>query len=105
MPRSLLARAGAFHPPAWLPDAVAAVLRARLGLSMFNIDLICPTAAAGAPPDALTYQAIDINYFPGFDKMENFEGRWVAFLREQCLLSRRSPDARLRCNAEAHTND
>ena len=77
--------AGAFHPPDWLPEAVGQMLRQRLGLTMFNIDIICPVVETPSA-NKRSYQVIDINYFPGFDKLDEFERVWVEFLHQQCQL-------------------
>ena len=58
-------------PPEWLTHTLADVLRQRLGLQLFNFDLICPEEQR-LPYECL-YYVIDINYFPGVDKIPNFE--------------------------------
>ena len=97
-------------PPQWALEALAAHLRASLGLNLFNFDLITvdktrappaaaaaenggggggngggsangdsPSSAAAAPP-AADYLVIDINYFPGFEKLPDYEGLLIEFL-------------------------
>ena len=89
---------------------LATALRERLGLQLFNFDLICPEqdtalgegggAAASAALGGTSgtdvcstsgtggaeelYYVIDINYFPGVDKIPNFEDAFVDFLLEAC---------------------
>ncbi len=70
-------------PPEWVTHSLATVLRQRLGLQLFNFDLIRPEQQAGAPEQCL-YYVIDINYFPGVDKIPNFEHVFVAFLKQAC---------------------
>ncbi|KAK9810418.1 hypothetical protein WJX72_010392 [[Myrmecia] bisecta] len=75
-------------PPGWFVEGLAAQLRQRLGVSLFNFDLIRPSEAlpclqdgagpCGAPCD---YLVIDINYFPGYEKLPNYEDIMVEFLR------------------------
>lgn len=81
-------------PPAWLTSALAATLRQELGMQLFNFDLIVPEQQpvfdgprqqhqqADGGPDAapaLCY-VVDINFFPGVDKIPQFEQRFVDFL-------------------------
>lgn len=91
-------------PPEWVTHALAAALRSKLGLQLFNFDLICPEeqpglaryASGDAPstasaPDALAgadeclYYVVDINYFPGVDKIPDFEHIFVDFLAAACV--------------------
>lgn len=85
-------------PPAWLTSALAATLRQELGMQLFNFDLIVPeqqpiydspqgqqhheiddsSSSADAAP-ALCY-VVDINFFPGVDKIPDFERKFVTFL-------------------------
>ncbi len=93
-------------PPPWATHALATVLRQRLGLELFNFDLICPSNTqqlrmqhrssrdsleANAPPDTAAaantewlYYVVDVNYFPGVDKIPNFEAIFVDFLKDAC---------------------
>jgi inositol-1,3,4-trisphosphate 5/6-kinase/inositol-tetrakisphosphate 1-kinase len=78
-------------PPAWLTSALAATLRQELGMCLFNFDLLIPAQTQqqqqhaqhaadeedSAPP--LCY-VVDVNYFPGVDKIPQFESRFVEFL-------------------------
>eukprot|EP01026_Neomeris_dumetosa_P047729 TRINITY_DN4107_c0_g1_i10.p1 TRINITY_DN4107_c0_g1~~TRINITY_DN4107_c0_g1_i10.p1 ORF type:complete len:440 (-),score=68.59 TRINITY_DN4107_c0_g1_i10:1243-2562(-) len=70
-------------PPDWVVKQLGQVLRERTGLQMFNIDLICPDSPTGEVGQ--TYHVIDINYFPGFDKLPNFEIRFANFVREMVI--------------------
>lgn len=65
-------------PPEWVTKALAYTLRKRLGMQLFNFDLICPDDEHGL------YYVVDINYFPGVDKIPDFEQRFVDFLRAVC---------------------
>ncbi len=67
------------YPPEWLTDALASHLRQQLGLQLFNFDLICPECQCDA--DAMQYYVVDINYFPGVDKIPGFEQLFVDFLK------------------------
>ena len=95
----LLQGHGVPPPPDWLLQALAARLRAHLGLSLFNFDVIVPAsgsgggapgglggeegmpaAAAAGGGDEFLLHLIDINYFPGFEKLEGYEAIMVDFL-------------------------
>eukprot|EP00803_Ostreobium_quekettii_P003596 evm.model.scf_580EXC.4 EVM.evm.TU.scf_580EXC.4 scf_580EXC:20934-24793(+) len=65
-------------PPDWLTMGLSDVLRKRLGLQLFNFDLICPKPFQG------DYYVVDINYFPGVDKIRDFERIFVDFLLAAC---------------------
>lgn len=76
-------------PPEWLTSSLAAALRQRLGMQLFNFDMICPDVRdPGTVSD--TYYVVDINYFPGVDKIPNFEQRFVKFLIATCRDHQRS---------------
>lgn len=73
-------------PPPWLWRGLATRLRDTLGLTLFNFDLIVPL---DPPPDLRglidgegkgLVHLIDINYFPGFEKLPGYEGLVVNFL-------------------------
>eukprot|EP00803_Ostreobium_quekettii_P000576 evm.model.scf_964EXC.1 EVM.evm.TU.scf_964EXC.1 scf_964EXC:3156-11457(-) len=66
------------NPPNWLTTALSNVLRKRLGLQLFNFDLICPRPFNGI------YYIVDINYFPGVSKIRGFERIFVDFLLAAC---------------------
>jgi inositol-1,3,4-trisphosphate 5/6-kinase/inositol-tetrakisphosphate 1-kinase len=75
-------------PPEWVTSSLAATLRRELGMQLFNFDLLVPEQQAqqgqgqqegDAPP--LCY-VVDINYFPGVDKIVDFERRFVKLLWE-----------------------
>ena len=102
-------------PPRWVLEALAAEMRAALGLQVFNFDLIrvardlmgaegegggggggggggdglgcAGAAAAPAPPQrgpcplGADFLVIDINYFPGIEKLPGYEGLMVGFLQ------------------------
>lgn len=51
------------RPLQWMADGLALCLRERLGMQLFNFDLICPDHQPN--PDERLYFVIDINYFPG----------------------------------------
>lgn len=69
-------------PPKWVTDALASTLRQRLGLQLFNFDMICPEGQG--MNDDLLYYVVDINYFPGVDKIPGFEKVFVDFLVSAC---------------------
>ena len=120
-PPPLLQGHGVAPPPDWLLQALAARLRAHLGLSLFNFDVIVPAGGRGggggsAPgagggvdrrpggqegmaaasaasaaaedldddeddgEDEVLLHLIDINYFPGYEKLAGYEGLMVDFL-------------------------
>lgn len=70
-------------PPHSTMHALAGELRQRLGLQLFNFDLICPDDQH-CPGECL-YYVIDINYFPGVDKIADFEHVFVDFLKTTTL--------------------
>ncbi|GFR52555.1 hypothetical protein Agub_g15143 [Astrephomene gubernaculifera] len=69
-------------PPEWVTSALAGTLRDKLGLQLFNFDMICP-AEQKSPRERL-YYVVDINYFPGVDKIPDFENIFVDFLTATC---------------------
>lgn len=82
-------------PPGWMTDGLAAVLRKRLGMQLFNFDLICPDGNCSGPgpvpcgaEQESRYYIIDINYFPGVDKIPGFEQIFVDFLAAACAAKR-----------------
>ncbi|KAL5070243.1 hypothetical protein RYX36_021130 [Vicia faba] len=62
------------HPPRSLLEKLAKELRHRLGLRMFNVDMIREYGTKDV------FYVIDINYFPGFGKMPNYEPVFTDFL-------------------------
>ena len=70
-------------PPKWFTDRLAAELRRRLGMNLFNFDLLRPEEQPLLSSEVL-YYVIDINYFPGVDKIHMFEERFVNFLHSCC---------------------
>ena len=73
-------------PPQWVLEALASHLRAVLGLTLFNFDLIAVTRpppgepCVGGCPAGASYLVIDINYFPGFEKLPDYESLMAEFL-------------------------
>ncbi|GBG76982.1 hypothetical protein CBR_g23313 [Chara braunii] len=61
-------------PPSDMLSSLAAELRQRLGLQLFNLDII----REGGCGDR--YYVIDINYFPGYGKMPCYEYVFTDFL-------------------------
>jgi len=106
-------------PPQWALEALAAHLRSSMGLNLFNFDLItvdkttveeaaengggggAKTTATAAPPDA-DFLVIDINYFPGFEKLPDYEGLLIEFLG---WLFRPRTAERIRGSAAAGAED
>lgn len=68
-------------PPEWLLRGLAATLRHNTGLQLFNFDLLSPTATSSLDSSAPDYFVVDINFFPGFEKLPNYESLMVSFLR------------------------
>ncbi|KAG2444462.1 hypothetical protein HXX76_001214 [Chlamydomonas incerta] len=69
-------------PPDWVTSALSGALREKLGLQLFNFDMICPEQQP-AEGERL-YHVVDVNYFPGVDKLDNFEQLFVDFLKAAC---------------------
>ncbi|GLC57146.1 hypothetical protein PLESTB_001192400 [Pleodorina starrii] len=69
-------------PPDWVTSALAGTLREKLGLQLFNFDMICP--ANQTQSVERLYYVVDINYFPGVDKIPDFERIFVDFLTATC---------------------
>lgn len=61
-------------PPPLLLDKLATELRRRLGLRLFNLDIIREHGTKDH------YYVIDINYFPGYGKMPGYEHIFTDFL-------------------------
>ncbi|KAG2493670.1 hypothetical protein HYH03_008184 [Edaphochlamys debaryana] len=68
-------------PPDWVTAGIARVLRQKLGLQLFNFDLICPELQSSSER---LYYVVDINYFPGVDKIPDFEEVFIDFLTATC---------------------
>ncbi|KAB1208602.1 Inositol-tetrakisphosphate 1-kinase 2 [Morella rubra] len=62
------------HPPRPLLEKLAKELRRRLGLRLFNIDMIREHGTQDV------FYVIDINYFPGYGKMPDYEHIFTDFL-------------------------
>ncbi|KAL3153842.1 hypothetical protein ABBQ32_013417 [Trebouxia sp. C0010 RCD-2024] len=71
-------------PPDWLLHKLAAALRTALNLQLFNFDLMRPTER-DAPGSKGADFLVNINYFPGYEKLPNHAALMVDFL--QSLLS------------------
>eukprot|EP00245_Coleochaete_scutata_P002775 TRINITY_DN13873_c0_g1_i1.p1 TRINITY_DN13873_c0_g1~~TRINITY_DN13873_c0_g1_i1.p1 ORF type:complete len:346 (-),score=55.72 TRINITY_DN13873_c0_g1_i1:492-1529(-) len=61
-------------PPEKLLASLATELRGRLGLNLFNLDIIREGGIGNR------YYVIDINYFPGYAKMPDYERVFTDFL-------------------------
>eukprot|EP00897_Mesotaenium_endlicherianum_P004556 jgi/Mesen1/4128/ME000218S03245 len=70
-----LADAPVVDPPPALMRAVALELRNRLGLHLFNVDIL----RANGRDDR--YFIVDINYLPGYERLPGFENTFLEFLR------------------------
>lgn len=89
-------------PPEWLWRGIASKLRTALRLSLFNFDLIVPLAPAPhqtglVDPSSSTAKEglvhlIDINYFPGIEKLPNYEALLVQFFLDLKSATRQSAD-------------
>ncbi|DBA95946.1 TPA: hypothetical protein ACH3X1_001467 [Trebouxia sp. C0004] len=70
-------------PPDWLLDQLAATLRSRLHLQLFNFDLVRPTEHNAPGSKGADFLVVDINYFPGYEKLPNHADLMVGFLQSQ----------------------
>lgn len=61
-------------PPCELLDSLSKELRRRMGLRLFNLDIIREGGTGNH------YYVIDINYFPGFGKVPDYEYVFTDFL-------------------------
>ncbi|CAL1386052.1 unnamed protein product [Linum trigynum] len=68
--------AGVEMPPEGFVEEVASGLKEAMGLHLFNFDVIRDSG------DENRYLVIDINYFPGYAKMPNYEQILTGFLLE-----------------------
>ncbi|XP_038717716.1 inositol-tetrakisphosphate 1-kinase 3-like isoform X2 [Tripterygium wilfordii] len=64
-------------PPRSLLEKLAKELRRRLGLHLFNLDIIRERGTVGTRDQ---FYVIDINYFPGYGKMPGYEHIFTDFL-------------------------
>ena len=71
------------EPPEWVVKGIAYALQSALGLQLFNFDMLTPTDSQS---DASVYYIVDINYFPGYEKLPGHTQRFVNFL--SAVLSR-----------------
>ncbi|CAI9087064.1 OLC1v1021034C1 [Oldenlandia corymbosa var. corymbosa] len=83
-----MGEARAAMPPERLVSDLAGGLRDALELNLFNFDLIRDNRKSKGGTDH--YQIIDINYFPGYAKMPNYEAVFTDFLLRH-LLHRHNP--------------
>ena len=72
-------------PPLWSMGQLAAYLRSSLGMNLFNVDIIAPSVAPQQQEQQeqqLQQQllVVDINYFPGYDKVPGAEVLFADFL-------------------------
>jgi len=74
-------------PPDWFCRGLGRELARRLGLRLFNIDVILP--GGGAPGGERTAFVVDINYFPGYDKLPGWQGLLLGFLKKSAEEGRR----------------
>lgn len=75
---AVCADVAALQPPDWSLPQLAKQLQKAIGLTMFNLDVICPLQQ---PKNGeVNYRVVDINYFPGFDKLPSFEDKFADFL-------------------------
>ena len=65
-------------PPQEFMTLLAHFLRRQFQIQLFNFDLIRVSGKENV------YCIVDINYFPGIDKLENFEEKLVQFLFHAC---------------------
>lgn len=70
------ATGGADEPPEWVVKGIAHALQRALGLQLFNFDMLVPTSTG----DGSLYHVVDINYFPGYEKLPFHTERLVNFL-------------------------
>lgn len=61
-------------PPKEMLESLSRELRCRLGLSLFNLDMIREGGKGSR------FYVIDINYFPGYGKMPDYENVFTEFL-------------------------
>jgi inositol-1,3,4-trisphosphate 5/6-kinase/inositol-tetrakisphosphate 1-kinase len=70
---------GVPSPPELLWRGIAAKLRSELGLTLFNFDIIVPLTQPVDSTFEKLVHVIDINYFPGIEKLPNYEALLVQF--------------------------
>ncbi|KAB5512331.1 hypothetical protein DKX38_029359 [Salix brachista] len=61
-------------PPVDFVEEVAKAMKEETGISLLNFDVIMDAR------DANRYLIIDINYFPGYEKIPNYESVLIEFL-------------------------
>ena len=81
-------------PPSEFVTALANGLREAMGLRLFNFDLIRDSR------DGNRYFVIDINYFPGFAKMPDYESVFVDFFCDVVEEKRRNVELEAKENQE-----
>jgi inositol-1,3,4-trisphosphate 5/6-kinase/inositol-tetrakisphosphate 1-kinase len=62
-------------PPEWVIVSLAQQLQQRLGLQLFNFDLLRPLHSRGP-----RLYCIDVNYFPGYEKLPGSVPRMLGFM-------------------------
>lgn len=67
---------GTEEPPEWVVKGIAHALQRALELQLFNFDMLRPES----PSDGSLYHVVDINYFPGYEKLPFHTERFVSFL-------------------------
>jgi hypothetical protein len=73
-------------PPLWSMGQLAVYLRSSLGMNLFNVDIIAPPQAPPQQQHQHQQQqqlwVVDINYFPGYDKVPGAELLFADFLAQ-----------------------
>ena len=77
------------EPPEWVVKGIAHALQKALGLQLFNFDMLRPVS----PRDGSLYHVVDINYFPGYEKLPHHTERFTSFLA--AIISGAAIDGRL----------
>lgn len=75
-------------PPTWLVEGVASQLRQRLGMHMFNFDMICPLRATGAC--GLTMHRVDHVKPPSYAAAQAVPRRWCTWWMSIIIRALRS---------------
>ncbi|CAG9464409.1 unnamed protein product [Pedinophyceae sp. YPF-701] len=83
-PEQLLSALGSrvAAPPPWFVQQLGQEVRRRVGLNLFNIDIIGTPRPTEPGPDGIsrTFYVVDINYFPGYDKLDGWQTLLLDFL-------------------------
>ncbi|KAJ7521804.1 hypothetical protein O6H91_19G068900 [Diphasiastrum complanatum] len=83
-------------PPQKMLDRLSRELRQKLGLRLFNLDII----REGGIGDQ--YYVIDINYFPGYGKVPDYESLFTKFFVSLASSKGKNVQNISTCNTEAH---